>query len=254
MEELIRYSDNSILVVPGKVSFPAYDELLIQAKAVADYVSSVEVNEENIKEAKRLLANVNKSIKALEDRRISIKKEMLVPYEMFEKQIKEIVGIVKDADTLVREQVKEMDETERVKKQNEIEEIWNMRIGLYEFKDLIQFNDFLKPEHLNKTKSLKNIEEEMVNWLESTEKDLSVLNTMEDGDKLTLLYLESHSISMAIEKLNQQNEYLKRITEVNKEIGQHETKYIFVITNEKDAKLAEMLFKENKIGYKLTIN
>jgi len=254
VEDLIKYSENNVLVIPGSISFPVYEELINQAKGVAEYVSSIEVNEENIKEAKKLLANVNKSIKVLEDRRITIKKEMLMPYESFEKKIKEIVGIVKEADTIVRQQVKELEEIERIKKQNEIKEIWNKRIGLYEFNDLMQFVDFLKPEHLNKTTSLKNIEEEMVDWMENTQKDLSVLNTMEDGDKLTLLYLESRSISTAIEKLNQQRESLRKINEVNKEIGISDTKYIFVITNKKDAKLAEMLLKENKIDYKLTIN
>src|SRR5699024_12332068 len=61
------------------------------------------------------------------DRRISIKKEMLQPYNTFESQVKDIVSIVKQADNVVRSQVKEIEERDREAKRQELEALFNKR-------------------------------------------------------------------------------------------------------------------------------
>ena len=54
----------------------------MQAVIYQNQIKAVEVNEENIKESKKLLAAVNKRLKELEDKRISVKKMMLEPYQL----------------------------------------------------------------------------------------------------------------------------------------------------------------------------
>lgn len=100
MQELILNDDIETKVIQGSISFPMYEELKDQALRVAKFVSSIDVTEDTVKQSKKLLATVNKSVKALEDRRIAIKKELLEPYSEFEAQVKEIVTIVKDAISL----------------------------------------------------------------------------------------------------------------------------------------------------------
>jgi hypothetical protein len=135
-----------IQVVQGSVVFGAYHDLKQQASELAEQIRTVDVNEENVKQSKKLLAEVNKRVKQLEDKRISIKKMMLEPYQDFEEQVKEIVGIVKDADAFVRSQVKELEEKERQEKEIQIHELFTKRIQHYSFREIVPFMDFAKPK------------------------------------------------------------------------------------------------------------
>ncbi len=166
MNELKELDNLNINLQVGSIDFPEYDNLLAQATEVAEYLKTLEVNEDNIKENKKILAKANKAIKELNDRRIKIKKAIMEPYEEFAEKVKNIESIVKEADELVRSQVRNLEEKEREEKKARIQEIWDKRIGAYEYAKIMTFGDFLKSKHLNKTTTLKKVEDEMVETLE----------------------------------------------------------------------------------------
>lgn len=87
MEEINR--SNEIQCISPSISFPTYLDLIERAKAVADTIDAFEINEDNVKEAKEILANARKLTGALDDRRKEIKKQILAPYQILETQIKE---------------------------------------------------------------------------------------------------------------------------------------------------------------------
>ena len=129
--ELLKVDIEGIQIVQGLVNFNDYQRIKKEAEALAEQIKTVEVNEENVKASKKLLAVVNKRLKELEDTRIGIKKTMLEPYQLFEEQVKEVVGIVKEADAEVREQVKLLEEFDRIEKEDAIKAIWDKRIIKY---------------------------------------------------------------------------------------------------------------------------
>lgn len=103
MSELMNINETRIVEFEvGKINFNAYEYIKERALNLSENLKKVEVTEENVKKSKKLIAEVNKDVKKLEDHRIKIKKEMLKPYNDFEAQIKEIVAIVKEADSIVR--------------------------------------------------------------------------------------------------------------------------------------------------------
>ena len=63
-----------IVVVQGSIEFNEYEQIKMQAVSLAEEIAAVEVNEDNIKTSKKLLAAINKDLKKLEDNRINIKK------------------------------------------------------------------------------------------------------------------------------------------------------------------------------------
>ncbi len=79
---------------------------------------------------------------------------MLIPYNDFEKQVKEIVGIVKDADNEVRSKVRELDEKERETKKELIKKEWELRTEDWEHSSIYKFEEFLEEQHLNKSVSI----------------------------------------------------------------------------------------------------
>ena len=110
-----------------EINFHEYEKLKSEAIMISDYLSQMEVTEDNIKEQKKILARVNKSVKLLNDRRIAIKKEILEPYTVFESQVKEIEKIVKDADEVLRNQVREIEEREREEKKKKLKDIFHQQ-------------------------------------------------------------------------------------------------------------------------------
>lgn len=249
MNELINTDEIGTLEFEvGKISFNAYENIKNKALKLSENLKTVEVSEENIKESKKLIAEVNKDVKKLEDYRIKVKKEMLKPYNDFEIQVKEIVKIVKEADEYVRSQIRELEEIERENKKAIVKEMFENKVKHYDFNEVITFDKFFKESMSNKTTSLDKIENELSEWLEQRKMDIEVIKSLKD-DEVLKEYLETFNLALAIENAKIKEEENKKIEEVMKKTEKSSKKYIFIISEEKDAKLTEMLLKENKINY-----
>ena len=249
MNELMNINETEIVKFEvGKIDFNAYEYIKEKALNLSENLKKVEVTEENIKESKKVIAEVNKDVKKLEDYRIKIKKEMLKPYNDFEAQVKEIVTIVKEADNIVRSQIREMEETERRNKKAVIKEMFEDKVKHYDFNDAITFENFFKENMANKTTSLDKLENELSDWLEQRKMDIGVIKNLEDNEILKE-YLETFNLAQSIENAKAREEKNKKVEEVMKKAEKSDKKYIFIISDEKDAKLTEMLLKENKIKY-----
>ena len=251
--ELVKVEDVKVDYRPGEIVFNGYEELLNQAEQIAAHLKMIEVTADNIKENKKILAKVNKSIKELNDRRIAIKKEINKPYDEFALKIKEIEKVVKSADEVVRFQVRQLEEEEREDKREKLEEIWNKRIGQYDYARLFKFDQFLEGKHLNKTSTIKSVEEEMVDFLEKAERDIALLTDYENGKSLINSYLEIKDFATVIaidkrekERIAEQEKILENV-----ESKEKEKMYVFTIKDSKDAKLAEMLLRDNNIKFEL---
>jgi hypothetical protein len=245
----------NIQVVQGSVVFGSYEELKRQATELAENIKTVEVSEDNVKLSKKLLASVNKRLKELEDKRISIKKIMLEPYQEFEDQVKEIVGIVKDADAFVRDQVKELEEQERADKKHQISVLWESRVKHYTFYDLVPFEDFLKSKHLTKTMSIQAVEKEMIHFLECIQSDIHVLYTMDDSEEYVDAYLQCLNLGQAMtqvkEKKQRQAQIVKNTKAVKLQPTENEIAFLVSVKvyNQKELKLLEMILQENQYEY-----
>lgn len=241
---------DAITVTQGTVKFNEYENLKAQAERLAEKIQEVEVSEDNVKHSKKLLAAVNKKLKELEDRRIAIKKHMLEPYQEFEDQVKQIVKIVKEADTTVREQVKYLEEFERLEKEEAVKELFEKRVKLYSFNKLFGFSDFVKPKHLNKSTSMKAVEEEMVTWLEQRQQDLNVINSLPNAETVLRAYTDTLELSGALNRVQAEERRMRQI-EASKALRKEESVKVFRFTvfDRKDYKLVEMFMKEANINY-----
>ena len=237
-----------IEVGEGRVSFGQYGTLLKEAKQIAEAIDQMEVTEENIKSTKKTLATVNKAVKRLNDERIRVKKLVLAPYEEFAEQVKEIESIVKTADERVRQQVRDMEEAEREGKKEALCEIYEKRIQLYDFARIMTFDDWLTPQHLNKTVTTKKVEEQMTDWLEKVERDIATLSKMQHPEELIRTYKDTQDMALTMQIV----EAAVREREEQKAVVQEVTgkeEYTIKLYSKKDLKLAEMLLKENDIKF-----
>lgn len=244
---------HEITIRPGRIDFLQFEDIKAQAGLLAEKIKSVEVGEENIKESKKLVAAVSKRVKELEDQRIVIKKAMLEPYTEFEAQVKEIVGIVKQAEEVVRLQVKQLEEHEREEKRKELEDIFSKRIIHYSFRDLFSFADFLKPKHLNKTTSIEAVEEEMVYFLERITADLKSIEILPNSHTILKHYLDTKDLAVALNQAHQERKREEAI-QASKAIKQPTEEQIAYLVSvkvysPKELKLLELLLTENDFEF-----
>lgn len=167
----------TLAVKTGDFVFPNYDQAKRNILLIRDYLKDVEVTEDGLKEAKKLVASIRKEVNSLNDTRIQAKKEYLKPYEIVASQIKELSDIATEAENFIRVQTRELEEKERDEKESYLSDIFEKRKAHYDYQEFFEFEDFLKPQYLNKSFSINKAEQEMVDWLEQRKFDLQVLET-----------------------------------------------------------------------------
>ena len=241
--EIYDLNDTNIKVTESVITFPEYERLLSQAHQVAEMVRSTEVTEDNIKETKKLLANVNKAVGRLEGKRKEVKRYVLEPYTAFEAQVKEIVSVVKEADQGVRSMVRELEEREREAKKAELLEEWQGRQEHYTVTEVVTFGQWLTPQHLNKTASLNKTIEDMAQWLEAKQRDWETAQGL--NKDVAVKWVDSLDLSTAIQTVKDEEAIKATITKDS----EASPVTVFIIRDAKDAKFAEMLLKENDIQY-----
>ncbi|EAC8532910.1 TPA: DUF1351 domain-containing protein [Listeria monocytogenes] len=251
MNTLPKINIESPVVTQGSILFPAYKKIKSDSLLLAQQIENIEVTEENVKQSKKLLAAVNKEVKNLESERISIKKEMLEPYNEFEKQVKEIVSIVKKADEMVRQQITQLEEEEREDKKLVLKRMFEKRIRMYDFKTYFTFDDFIENRHLNKSLSINKIESEMVEWLTKVENELKVIETMPYADEIIAEYKETKDLAVSAQLVSERHKAQEVIKEAKNDIKDDQlySKTTFTLFDEKDAKLVEMFMRQNKIKF-----
>lgn len=241
--------ENDITYQIPQVNFPAFEDYKQQAEAVSAYIRSLPVTQENIKAVKVELAKARKLTDRLNRSRIDIKKAILSQYTVFESQVKELCDIVGEADEELRDKVRQLEELERKCKMSEIEELWDKRVAQYDqitkyFPCALDL--WFQPQFLNKTYSMKRIEDDMRDWLEECDNNIRVASKM--GEDYLYEYTVTGNLAEAIELVQKKEQWESELEDEDPE--EEIPVQIFVVSGEKDIKLAEMLLKENNINYK----
>lgn len=233
-------------ITPAVISITGLEQIKISAEKLAKQMENVQITEDNVKAIKKLVAAVSKKVKELEDMRIGVKKTILHPYEAFETQVKEIVSIVKSADNIVRTQIRTLEDQEREQKREMIEKMFNKRLDAYDFGNIVEFGDFLKPSHLNKTTSFNKVEEECVAFLEKIDSDLNAIKSLPHASEVLAEYQITKDITSALQATNERIERMKKVDEV---VNIPETSFLIRLFDEKDFKLVEMFMQQNNIEF-----
>lgn len=134
-----------------------HEEIKQEVATKVEYYKNLVYTDDQIKEAKKDRATLNKFMEALESKRKEIKKQCMEPYNDFETKMKEITAIVAEPIALIDSQVKEYEEKQKVEKQAAIESKFTAA-GFHTFVTLEQI---FNPKWLNASFSMKKIEEEL---------------------------------------------------------------------------------------------
>lgn len=238
--------ENAMITVTGNVvTFDGFETYKTYCQTIADYIGSIELTDENEKAVKKDLADARKAIKALEDRRKEIKKEVLKYYDAFADQIKELTGIIDAADKALRQQVNDRDAARRAEKEDQLAEIFDRRARMYTFMAVVPgaFVSWVRPQHLNKSMSIAKCEADMSEWMEAKQDEYDTILNMNDAETLAA-WVECLDMTQAVKTATKRRQ-VAEVVEQAADVARFEVSGVANIA------LVKKLLSEHKVNYKL---
>lgn len=182
-------------------------------KAALPQYSIENYSSSDVAKAKEDKTKLNKAAKALNDERIKIEKEWMKPFGDFKEVVTETVSLIKNCVSSIDTIIKEDDERTKKAKREQVERLAETCgvevVG-------IKLENIWNDKWLNKTTSLKSIEKEITDKVNSIKNDLETLKTFsEDYDALVTYYKEHLNLSETVA-------YANRLIEARKAKAQQE--------------------------------
>ena len=151
-----------------------------------------------------------------------IKKQITEPYSAFEKQEKELIGIVNKAITNIDTQIKGYEEATRQEKLEKVKEIYAKTIG--GLADVVTFDKIFKESWLNVSTTFKSITKEITEIRDKVDNDLFVINadTSSFAYEMKEEYLKNFDLTAAINKKQKLEETAKQKAIYEEQLKQEE--------------------------------
>lgn len=160
-------------------------EAAVRAK-IAGY-ENVVYTEENIKAAKNDRAELNKLIKAIEERRKQVKNIINKPYAVFEAELNEITALINEPVALIDQQVKAFEEKQKEEKKEAIKATYDENIG--DLAEVLPFEKIFDSRYLNQTYKLATAQKEIVDKIDTVKTDLEISPYAKNDAGLIVLVL-----------------------------------------------------------------
>lgn len=182
-------------------------------------------------EAKRTVASLRKLKKAMNDRRIEIKKTFMAPYTNFEAQVKELDKLIDEPIDFISGQIEEFERRRVEAKKAMICEIYTGIMAEHgTVMEYLPLDRIYDSRWENSTTTQKAITEAITAHVEHVEKDLDTIRAMESEfeDKGLAKYKATLELSDAITAMNQyqkqKEEILRRQAEEEQRKAEEEAR------------------------------
>lgn len=182
-------------------------------------------------EAKKTVASLRKLKKAMNDRRIEIKKAFMVPYTNFEAQVKELDKLIDEPIDFISGQIEEFERRRVEAKKAMICEIYTGIMAEHgTVMEYLPLDRIYDSRWENSTTTQKAITEAITAHVEHVEKDLDTIRAMESEfeDKGLAKYRATLELSDAITAMNQyqkqKEEILRRQAEEEQRKAEEEAR------------------------------
>lgn len=212
------------------VSEKTLGSLTTNAKQIRDMVKNAlpmydisNYNDDNIEQAKKDKAALNKAAKSLNSKRIEFEKEFMIPFSEFKEVVSETVQLISECSSKIDNVVKQNEQAYKDTKKAAIIDYFEANNA-----NLVDFNKIFKEAWLNKTVKEKNVFADIDNILAGIESDIQTIESMpEDADVLRTYYLDTLNINNTIQygsRLKEQRERAKVAEEARKKAEEEKLK------------------------------
>lgn len=186
-----------------------FDELKESLQEKTIKYENLIYNDNEITQAKKDRADLNKLKKAINDKRIAMEKEYLQPFNEFKRKVNEIIEIIDRPINAIDVQVKNYEAQVLEQRKKSVQESFE-KLNPYEWLKLEQINN---PKWLLASASKKSIEEDMQMQFNMIATELKSIESLDYADHAFETYKASLSMSKALEKVAELKELDKALAE-----------------------------------------
>lgn len=158
------------------------DEISAALEEKVGYYKTLVYTDAQVTEAKKDRATLNKFIAALKAKDKEIKDLCFAPYEVFHNRMLKIIAQVEEPASLIDSQVKAFEEEQKKKKRADIEELFKSK----GFQPWVTLDRIWDPKWLNKTCTMKQIDEAFNKIMYQIGEDIFLLNKQGEGVQAAL--------------------------------------------------------------------
>lgn len=201
--------------IPNAIVFN-FEELKAELSEKIKPYETLAVTEDDLKSAKSDKATLNKLKKALNDKKVEVKKEYISPLESFEKQVKELVEIIDKGVNNIDAQVKDFEKKELDAKLKAIADFYVTEFPNYH--KILKLERIIPDKWQNKTCKLEAIEQEIRDKVFKFDNDIKVIKAMqlECEEQMLDAYVETLDMSAALQKKHEFEERQNALKKMSK--------------------------------------
>lgn len=182
--------------LPEKISFN-FDELKQELTEKVSMYETLVYTDDQIKEAKADKAQLNKLKKALNDERIRLEKEYMVPFNSFKSQVNEIISIIDKPVALIDKQVKEYEDKQKQDKMVQIKSLW----AEMDVPEGLTLEKVYEDRMLNVSYGLNHVKQKMLDDIKRFNRDMETLAALpEFGFEAQQEYIRTLDLNKALAK------------------------------------------------------
>ena len=166
-------------------------------------------NDDEISQAKKDRADLNKLKKAINDKRIAMEKDYMRPFNEFKDKVKEIIDIIDKPIEAIDTQVKQYEMAAIEAKKQWI-------IALFDKENpfnWLKYEQIFNNKWLNASTSKKSIEDEMRMTFNMVETDLKSIETLDYCEQAVEVYKKTLSMTKVLERVAELKEFDKALAE-----------------------------------------
>ena len=161
--------------LPQPIEFN-YEEIKAWVQDRTEVYKNMIYDDTQISQAKSDRADLRRTSKLLNDRRISLEKEYMQPFFEFKEKINDLIKLIDEPANLIDQRIKEFEEQKREEKREQIGEMFD---GIDGKPDWLKLEQIWNPKWLNATTSMKSISREISGAIEAITENLNSLNSID---------------------------------------------------------------------------
>lgn len=171
------------------------DEIEKEVAAKVGFYKNLVYTEDQVVEAKKDRAALNKFVTALKAKDREIRDLCLKPYDEFHNRMLKIISLVEEPAQLIDKQVKEYEEAQKEQKKKAIQELFSMK----GFQPWVTLDRIWNQKWLNKTYTMKQIDADLTTIQHKIGEDILLINGQKEGMQAALSeYKRSMDVSASI--------------------------------------------------------
>lgn len=159
-------------------------------------IDKLECTEENKQLVKNKRAEINNTLKILEDKRKDIKKKILEPYEAFNSKFEDVAKLkLQNASEMLGNKINEIEIAQKQEKETALREFTERQFKANDIQDIVKFEDI--GLNITLSASEKSLKEQVVTFVERIRNDLDTILLEDLRDEILLEYKKCLSYTQA---------------------------------------------------------